>query len=628
VHLAATGTHQFWVNLLPGAVRGIANDLNVALNKLCTMIASKADSVDQLRLDLVAWVLSLSSKYPNNQKQQNQCEKFKQFLEARFDGSMREMLNKHGKWNNDNSSTDSTFDLQSVKELLESLVDLCASMRIIDGDCLKYMTTNSNVDTSAVEQFKECHEVPEILLRYGGTKALAALLQNNAESYQQANVQYVEFSYAGSQLIKFGDVIAKTCHEIFVSKRIVFRFLAAFNRSMGKLQPKDLELLYNMDYDALYQFIVNGQLPINNKKTSKILKTLQTQYNNAANNLLKASNDIQKYIVGFDLHGLEDYGRHHPFVPFTPAFDSVIKVAYGFQNANPNFGFRIHLGEISPSKFRDMPRDSSYKNWKLGLYCGWLALRYLCNDLPGGIRNTWPVRIGHGLVLPYFLKELCNDGYIAGAIKSGLMPKDNRDMIKALEHSILPILTQENLFLEICPLSNFYLHSNAVEYELHDLIKYDGLKIVVGTDDPAFFSIPAGMHGEKLNLQSANMFDRVLEVLEKLVKVSSDEIRGYLNNVLQAMFCSDNDRNNLLNLQLRKKSNNNDNFVQMMEEYTQAQELRAQPLPNVGNIDLHSSIKKLDKNLQKSIGEVNTNLKRVFIILPILALIAFGICKK
>ncbi len=125
------------------------------------------------------------------------------------------------------------------------------------------------------QEFQNFTKTPFEDLEIGGPKCMEGLLRTNATTYLEAEVRYVEFSLNYTQIIKYADTIIRVCQEFeqkSAKDRVVFRFLAAFNRSVH-LKSTQLEEIYKLPLGELDKFLINTD------STSRTMKpnTLQLE---------------------------------------------------------------------------------------------------------------------------------------------------------------------------------------------------------------------------------------------------------------------------------------------------------------------------------------------------------------
>jgi len=288
-------------------------------------------------------------------------------------------------------------------------------------------------------------------------ECLTALIGTCAQAYREDRVHYVEYSLgAGWFREPYLSAVVDGIEEARCRSGVIVRLLLAFNRSSVSTE------IHNPAYLAALAKLGDRKLrhidePVHYERHLGQLR--------AAEAALSACPRAKDLVVGLDLMGNE---ASRPYAPFLlPEF---LKFASEKRERNPNFGFRLHLGEgIYPND------DIGYVSLRLGAH-------YI-SEL--GERHGFRVRCGHGLGLP---------GLRESALGRWQKQYPTIEIQASVERRILDDLRMAPV--EVNLTSNYYLmdslgtdSNEGRSLRAHPMRRLldRGFLLVLGTDDPGVF---------------------------------------------------------------------------------------------------------------------------------------------
>jgi adenosine deaminase len=280
------------------------------------------------------------------------------------------------------------------------------------------------------------------------------LVLEAAREYQREGVVYAELSVGAGWLSpSHGPTIEKAIAAAEARHGVVFRLLAAFNRK--HVDPRIHDSAYLATLAARGDTkLAHTSEPHRYARHLRELAELERS--------LSLAPTLRALVVGFDYMGPE---VDRPYTPFLlPEF---LAFAAAMRRQNPNFGFRLHLGEGVASSV-----DAGYVALRLGEH-------YVSCLAAEGYR----VRAGHGLGL----LGLAESAYSRWATR---YPRARAKHAAGIDASVRGTTIEINLT------SNFFLlddltgsSSPSRELAEHVMGKLAdrGYRLVLGTDDPGIF---------------------------------------------------------------------------------------------------------------------------------------------
>lgn len=289
------------------------------------------------------------------------------------------------------------------------------------------------------------------LIAKNNPAALTRLIEWNAKRNVESGVHYAELSLGASWFKEpFLSAVVEGIIRAEKSHSVLFRLLIAFNRAKISSQIHDPEYLRWLATQRDRKLEPTTE-PSHFTKHLEELATVK--------NSLENHKPASRLVVGLDVAGNEE---NRPYAPFLlPDF---LNFASCMREKNPNFGFRLHLGEGISSD-----DDIGYVALRLG--------EYYISVLSG---DRFRVRSGHGLGLLGLDDEVFNRWKELYPITRG----PAADLV--LEN--LKIAT-----IEINLTSNWYLvkdvssRGRSLRSHVMGPLLRKGFKIVLGTDDPGIF---------------------------------------------------------------------------------------------------------------------------------------------
>jgi hypothetical protein len=161
---------------------------------------------------------------------------------------------------------------------------------------------------------------------------LTSLILWNTQRYLASGVHYVEMSLgAGWFEDLYLDAILDGITRAEKEHAVLVRLLIAFNREKISQRIHSPEYLRELSRQG-DQKLVHIREPAHYTKHLAGLSQVKQ--------ILTRKGVLKKFIVGFDIVGNEE---NRPYTPFL--LPEVLDFASEMRRTNPNFGFRLHLGE-------------------------------------------------------------------------------------------------------------------------------------------------------------------------------------------------------------------------------------------------------------------------------------------
>jgi adenosine deaminase len=283
---------------------------------------------------------------------------------------------------------------------------------------------------------------------------LTRLVLWNARRYVDSGVHYAEMSVGAGwfenpylEAILDGITRAENEHGVLI------RLLLAFNRT------KISQRIHNPTY--LRQLARLGDQKLSHTHESEHFENHLTELSRAKRSLQKHSR-ARRRIVGFDIVGNEE---NRPYTPFL--LWEFLDFASEMKSENPNFGFRLHLGEGISSD-----NDIGYVSLRLGEHYVSTLSRM----------HQFRLRAGHGLGL-LGLSDSAFNRWEHYPIMRGPAARRVQENLR-----IAPI--------EINLTSNYYLmrgftsdlqDAQPLKGHVMGSLLREGFNLVLGTDDPGVF---------------------------------------------------------------------------------------------------------------------------------------------
>lgn len=285
-------------------------------------------------------------------------------------------------------------------------------------------------------------------------EVLTRLIQWNAERYVNSGVHYAELSLGVGWFNEpYLTHIIRGIISAEIDHSVLFRLLIAFNRT--QISPD----IHKPEYLR----------PLAKLKDRKLAPTEDTSYYiehlkqlELVKKSLENNTNSKKFVVGLDIVGNEE---NRPYTPFLlPEF---LDFARDMRKENPNFGFRLHLGEgISADN------DIGYVSLRLGEhYISVLSKKH-----------RFRVRSGHGIGL------LSLDSVAYNRWKNYPRMRDaaSKRLLENLQIATVEINLTSNYYLLNDP-GCFPSNDRSLGSHVLSPLMQKGFNIVLGTDDPGIF---------------------------------------------------------------------------------------------------------------------------------------------
>lgn len=284
---------------------------------------------------------------------------------------------------------------------------------------------------------------------------LSRLILWNARNYVASGVHYVEMSVGAGwfQNARYVDAILDGIRSAESEHSVLVRLLLAFNRKQISTRIHNAAYLKKLAR-LKDQKLIHAKEPEHYAQHIAELSRLQRA--------IRQNVSLKRVIVGLDIVGYEE---NRPYTPFLlPEF---LDFAHEMREENPNFGFRLHLGEGISSD-----NDIGYVSLRLGEhYISTLARMH-------GFR----LRCGHGLGL-MGLSDSAFNRWSYYPIMRGPAARRVQENLR-----IAPIeinLTSNHYLMKGFPSSS--QDDQPLKGHVMGSLLREGFNLVLGTDDPGIF---------------------------------------------------------------------------------------------------------------------------------------------
>ncbi|MGY5862888.1 MAG: hypothetical protein RTU09_11005, partial [Candidatus Thorarchaeota archaeon] len=307
-------------------------------------------------------------------------------------------------------------------------------------------------------QFNSAFKPLFILRSYVAEKSpevLTRLILWNAKRYIESGVHYVEVSLGTGWFRQpYLAAVVEGIKEAEAKYSVIFRLLIAFNRT------KISNIIHNCSY--LLELASCGDRKLGHaEEPEHYASHLEDLFR--VKTALNVNREARNLVVGLDIVGNEECRPYTPFLlPQFLAFASEMKAE------NPNFGFRLHLGEGISSN-----DEIGYVSLRLGeYYIGTLAKKH-----------GFYVRSGHGIGLLGLNESAFNRWKKRYPIFRGVAAKRLQENLRI---ATIEINLTSNYYLMEC-LGNTGSKKRSIRDHAMGPLLREGFNVVLGTDDPGIF---------------------------------------------------------------------------------------------------------------------------------------------
>jgi hypothetical protein len=296
------------------------------------------------------------------------------------------------------------------------------------------------------------HKDPEVFSR---------LIQWNAERYVNSGVHYAELSIgAGWFIDPYLTPIIDGIESAEKDHSVLFRLLIAFNRKDINKRIHNSGFLRKLAGLKDKKLAYTGYHTDKKEECANYIKHLEQL--REVRQSIESNPVLKRYIVGLDIVGNEE---NKPYTPFL--LSEFLDFAKYMREKNPNFGFRLHLGEGISSD-----NDIGYVCLRLGEY----YISSLSKE------QGFKVRSGHGIGL----LGLDDEAYNRWKKRYPTMRKAASErLLKNLQIATVEINLTSNYYLLKDP--GFSSIDHSLRSHVMSPLLQKGFKIVLGTDDPGIF---------------------------------------------------------------------------------------------------------------------------------------------
>lgn len=288
-------------------------------------------------------------------------------------------------------------------------------------------------------------------------ECLTALISTCAQAYREDRVHYVEYSLgAGWFREPYLSAVVDGIEEARCRSGVLVRLLIAFNRGGVSTEIHDANYLASL--------AGLGDRKLRHTTEQRHYEGHLSQLQMAAV-ALDANSSSRDLVVGVDLMGNETCRPYAPFL--LPDF---LGFASAMRERNPNFGFRLHLGEGISSN-----DDIGYVSLRLGEHYIWTLAEY----------HGFRVRCGHGLGLLGLDTSAFNrwrKQYPTVAIQFS----DARRILENLRMAPVEVNLTSNYYLMGTLGTGSNEGRSLRAHPMRSLLDR-GFRLVLGTDDPGVF---------------------------------------------------------------------------------------------------------------------------------------------